>query len=260
MRAVICLLIMLSVAPGVLHAQLSLAHKSEGQIAGMTPEQRVEEYVKEYARHYYDEHYDYLKLLTKYIYRDGPKALPAIAKVMGEYDPAAIKKWDERKAKRHQAAHALLSEIDGKVFRIRAFSDGKNVIEAAKRAQERIEKSSNTRENDLGENIDDLRGLHKLVANFTKQLEGLSLLDHWIKDTLWFRYDIELPEADLLGFINFLITRDPHYPSWARTETYNPAVHGFKKGVKSHRNLFGILKNPEPIFQLYQEYKAKQKQ
>jgi hypothetical protein len=255
-RVVICLLILLSVAPGVLYAQFSLAHKSEGQIAGMAPEQRVEEYVKEYARHYYDEHYEYQKVLTKYIYQDGLRALPAIAKVMGEYDPTAMKKWDKKKAKRHQAAHALLSGIDNRVFRVRAFEEGREAIEAVERAKRRLEGAIATRGNYLGESINDLKTVYDLAVEFGQDLVGRNILDGQIRDTLWYKYDIDLSEGELLSFVNYLIAKDPYYPSHIKPKSLSPP--GFKKGSK--RIIQIIVEDPEAVYKLYREYKAKQAQ
>jgi hypothetical protein len=252
MKKVLGLLGALLLITQVVYAQFSFLHKSEAQIARMRPEQRV----KEYARHYYDEHYEYLELLSKCIYQDGLKALPAIAQELDSYNPAAMRKWDLKRAKRHQAAHHLLSDIDNKVFRVRGFAEGKRAVEAAERATRRLADALATKGNDLGENSDDLKIVHDLAASFSRGLLGRNSLDAKIRDTLWFKYDVDLSENDLLSFVEYLIAKDPYYPSHVKPKLLTPP--GIKKG--SDRIIQSIVNKPEAIHQLYQEYKARRSQ
>jgi hypothetical protein len=75
---------------GVLCAQFGSGHKSEAEIARMTPEQRVEEYCSEYVRHnYWHRAYDYL--LADRIMADGLKAFPTLTRMINEFDPTQRK-------------------------------------------------------------------------------------------------------------------------------------------------------------------------
>jgi hypothetical protein len=62
-----------------------------------------------------------------------------------------------------------------------------------------------------------------------------------------------LTNSELLAFSNYLITKDPTYPAKTATELYKPSIHGMKKDFP--KAIFSILKNPEPMLRLYQEYK-----
>jgi hypothetical protein len=256
MRVVSCLVVALLCVPQATRAQFSFAHKSEGQIVGMTPEQRVEEYVKEYVRHYMPGHPEYEEVLRKYIFQDGLRALPTIIRVLGEYDPVRMKKWNWEKAKRHQAAHHLLSRIDNEAFRLRGFEEGRKAIEAVERAKRRLAEAIATRSDDLGESIDDLQTVYDLAVDFGQDLVGHNILDSKIRDTLWYKYDIDLSEGELLSFVNYLIAKDPYYPSHIKPKSLSPP--GFKKGSK--RIIQIIVEDPEAVHKLYREYKAKQAQ
>ena len=62
-------------------------HKPEAEIARMTAQQRVEEHCREYVRHGLVDT-DYGVLIERYLYRDGLEAVPYLAIIISEYDPA----------------------------------------------------------------------------------------------------------------------------------------------------------------------------
>lgn len=86
MRPAIIFLLLTVAAPLAAGAQ-PYRHKSEAEIARMTPAGRVDEYAEEQARHKYDTSDEQFELIEKYIWRDGLAALPRMIEVMDEYDP-----------------------------------------------------------------------------------------------------------------------------------------------------------------------------
>src|SRR5881227_3294960 len=73
-------------------------HKSEAELAAMTPSQRVDEYADEQAYHKYDLLADHqYELIHKYIVQDGLKALPHMIEIINEYDPAKPSATSDRK-------------------------------------------------------------------------------------------------------------------------------------------------------------------
>ena len=118
---------------------------------------------------------------------------------------------------------------------VRAFAEGRQAIEALKRSSE------NQRIAHLNSNEDDkfeMGRRYELHLLYVKKLEGNSFKDEFMQRTLNIRYNINLSEEELRAFVNYLVERDPYYPSWSE--------------VRSE-----LLINSEPFHQAYLEYKAK---
>ena len=221
-------------------------HKSEAQLDRMTPEQLVEEYCQESTKHHYDDHVEYSELVTKRIYKYGIRILPIVAQRIEQYDPRPFKKWRGDKAAQYEAAVAILTDIDGHSFRLRGYEEGRKTIQIVKQSLERVDAVLTYKQPEFEKYTDDIRSVRKGIINLIGTLEETSFRDPWIRDNLWFKYDIDLSEDEFLKFVNFLIAKDPTYPSSYETEVWNPAVHGFKtpnptKGINSpiaHRSLF----------------------
>src|SRR5436190_9075121 len=62
-------------------------HKSDAEIAAMSPVDRVEEYANEQVNHKYDLSDKQSELIAKYIRQDGLSALPRIVEIIDAYDP-----------------------------------------------------------------------------------------------------------------------------------------------------------------------------
>jgi len=90
-----------------------------------------------------------------------------------------------------------------------------------------------------------------LHLSYVKELEGISISDAAIQDTLKFKYNFYLSEEDLMDFVNYLTLLDPYYPSWSDSKMYkeDPKIPTSK--------WLRIYDNPEPFHRAYMEYKAK---
>ena len=137
---------------------------------------------------------------------------------------------------------------------LRGYEEGRKAIQVVKQSLERVDTVLTFKQPEFEKYTDDIRSLRKGIANRIGTLEETSFRDPRIQDNLWFRYDIDLSEDEFLKFINFLIAKDPTYPSSYETEVWNPAVHGFKIPNPTKRMMFSVIKKPEPFYKLYQEY------
>lgn len=235
MRTAFSLLMILLITHPALRAQFGSGHKSEEQIARMTPGQRVEEFCKERARHTFSFHDEYEDLLKGYLFKDGLKVAPQVIREIEAYDPTRRESAGQQKFRRYEAAAFILLQLDYHLFRVRAFAEGRQAIESLKRSSEnhRIAYLNSKEDNEY-----EMERRYRLHLSHVRELEGNSFKDEFMQRTLKIRYNISLSDEELPAFVNYLIEKDPYYPSWSK--------------VKSE-----LLVNPEPHHQAYLEYKAK---
>src|SRR4051794_24309138 len=84
-------------------------HKSEAEIARMTPAQRVDEYVKEFA-HRFDPFDLNSRIIEKYIHHDGLKALPRVIELINEYDPTQPGGESRDKGERYESGWSIVQD------------------------------------------------------------------------------------------------------------------------------------------------------
>jgi hypothetical protein len=197
--------------------QFGSGHKSEAEIARMTPEQRVDEYIREDLRHKYDLDDNYHDLVFNYIRRDVIRGLDPISKIIDEYNPKEIKGKTKESSERYDAAWILLSDIDGTVIRLRASEEGQRGIEAVRRAVERMQAAHFDDAESYNYNK---QGRYQLSLIALKEMTGINARDEAVRHTLKLRYKISVSETDMLGFVNYMISQDPSYPSLMVTELY----------------------------------------
>src|SRR5262245_53038863 len=131
------------------------AHRPEREVMQMTPEQHVREYCREFFRHGLV-HREYVKLLDDSIMRDGLSAVPALVKVVDEFDPTSFRKSAKDKEEASYAAEILLGSLEGD-FRLRAFEEGRAAIEAVIRLSDRMHDAHYDTARDEGERSKRLR-------------------------------------------------------------------------------------------------------
>src|SRR5436190_7962399 len=107
MKSIIIILWLISYVPFAA-LESDYTHKSEAEIAAMTPAQRVDEYADEQAYHKYDYLDQQHELISKYILRDGLKELPRMIEIMNEYDPTREDSRSGHKGERFDAMWMLL--------------------------------------------------------------------------------------------------------------------------------------------------------
>ena len=200
---------------GTLFAQSAFRHKSEAEIAQMTPSQRVIEYCEDYV--YHGSHFpnDYTKLLGQSLFKDGIKTFPQIIRIFDEFDPAKMKYGFDENFKKYEAAYFLLGDFEAGLFRIRGLDEGKAIIEALRRSIERMRSENYKNDKPVG---DEMWRRYSLMYYNLQSLNELSFGDSCVKSTLTGNYGIHLTEKELLELVNYLIVRDPHYPAWSARE------------------------------------------
>jgi hypothetical protein len=223
-------------------------HKSEAEIARMTPEQHVKEHCREYVRHGLVDS-DYGDLIERYLYRDGLKAVPYLAMIIDEYDPTRAIAKSHEMAQRAYACTTFLPQLDANVVRLRASVEGKKVIEAMRKLLERMRAAHF----DTDE-IYDRRNTYEILVAGLKEVEGINYCDEAIRSTLKLRYHISLSDKELLDFTNHLMSKDPYYPSWSDREEYKDLTQRNEAG---NPIWYVIMKKPERFYEAYLQYKAK---
>ncbi len=249
---VIGLLVLVSMARGVvgLGAQFN-HHKSEGDLARMTPEQRAEEYCGEYVRHGLY-HSDYFDLLHRYVYLQPIRVAAHLAKIIDGYDPRQAKGRNREKADRAYEAGILLVGIDESAVRLRASAEGRAAIQAMKQLSQNMLAAHFDKDEDNDQN----RRRYELQISGIEEVEGVNYCDQAIENTLRLRYKIHFSEAELIRFVDFLITEDPYYPTWSGREEYKDLTQRNEAG---NPIWYLIMKKPEPFHKAYLQFKAKSK-
>lgn len=212
----------------------SFEHKSQAEIAAMSPEEKMDQMVLEQMFHAPwddDANYHQLHLL---IIGDGVKILPTAIEYLNEYDPNA-RECQARNNARLLTAAMYIDNVDSGVFRIRAVENGRLAIQALEQAIERRHKARPDKDEY------DSRG--NLLSVLLRKIKGRCIKDGLIKKTLEDRYKIKMSEEELMEFVEYLISIDPAYPSWtkilgwaemteAEADRYHQAYLQFKKPKK----------------------------
>ena len=248
-------LMLLADSPGYFCAQFGSGHKSEAQIARMTPEQRVEEYCRESLRHRHDLDDNYWDLLHTYVSRDGIKAVPQLVKIIDEYNPTQPNSRSRERYDRCDAAWGLLDHLDKNVVRLRGSpsEQGRKGIEAMRRLVDRMRAGHfDTATGD--EYAKQLR--YQATLATVEHMEGINWCDESIRDTLKLRYKISLSDKESLDFTNYMISQDPYYPGWSERELYKDRGDVNETG---NPRQYVIVRTAEPFYNAYLHYKAKTK-
>jgi hypothetical protein len=244
-------LVVVSGAGSALCNQSASGHKSEAEIARMTPGQRVREYCSEYSQHgLWDR--DYLNLLDGYITRDGLKAVPALVEVINEFDPTKNRGGGKDKDAASSEAEILLGSLDTGCFRLRAYEEGRVAIDAVRRVTKRMQAAHYETTPDEGEHTKRLR--YEITIGILRDLEGNNNYDRAIQDTLELKHKIKLSDKELLSFSDYLISQDPHYLGWSEPDWY---VDHNKLNEAGNPAQYRIVKNIERFQEAYLEYKKK---
>jgi hypothetical protein len=228
-------------------------HKSEAEIARMTPQELVEEYCREYIRHRYDVLDAYYQVLQAYIGRDPVKAMHPLALIIDQYDPSTAPGGSKSIGNSADAARELLFHLDQNVIRLRASEEGRQALESIRRLLRRME-AAHFDTADSSEHWTE--GRYRLLLTFLKEWEGINECDRAVRNTLKLKHRIELSDQALPGFVTYLIAKDPRYPGWSERENYRDLAQRNDAGYPKQ---YFILKNPEPFCNAYLEYQARAK-
>ncbi len=199
--------------------EIRYEHKTEAEIATMTSEQLINESVQEQLHHKFsnwtnDSHdRDYGFVLGSYIHKKGIEVLPVLTKYINAYDPKNSSKCEKT---RFEIASHTLSGIDYSIIRLRGISDGQAAIEALSNAVELMKRAGF--ENGGYENRSEIES----ATLDLKEVQGVTIIDSDIQNTLRVQHNIQLTDAELLEFSNFLVALDPSYPRWSEPGDYGP--------------------------------------
>jgi|GEM_PF-1179475 len=250
MKAAVHLILFGFLVVGLVNGQVD-RHKSEAQIRQMTPDQRVQEYCDEYYHHAFW-HDDYIDMLNKYIFEDGIKALPSLTQIIDEFDPASPQGRGEERDARAFAAEGLLSQVDGRVVRLRGLSEGRPAIDALTRLVQRMLAAHfDTADVTKAEHSDRYR--YQATREEAAELKGLNIFDHNLQDTFRIRYKIILTDKQMLDFVNYLISRDPRYPTWSTMEDYKDMRH---RNAAGNPRQYALLQNAQPFYDAYRKFRS----
>lgn len=246
------LLILVSIGLGAPRPGGQLSHhKSEGDLARMTPEQQVDEYCNEYVRHG-PQHPDYRALIRRYINLHAIRAVVRLAEIVNQYDPTARGRSSRENGDRAYEACVLLPMMDSNVVRLRALAEGRAAIEAMKRLSGRMRGAHF----DSEESDDRNRSRYELLTSSLKEIEGVNYCDQAIEKTLRLNYKIHFSEGELMRFVDYLITEDPYYTAWSTREEYKDLT---QRNAAGNPIWYLIMKKPEPFYKAYLQFKAQSK-
>lgn len=242
------LLWLVSFAPFLIPAP-GYKHKSETEIAQLTPAQRVDEYAEEQAHHKYDLADEQSELIEKYIWRDGLKALPRMIEIMDEYDPTRASGRGERKGERFDAMWMLLADLDNHVVRLRGSKEGERAMDALESAIQRMRAAGYGQKH---QHEWEQHGRFESALAAVQQAKGINLIDEAIRATFRLEYKIVLSDAELLELSKFLVAHHPEYPSWSETNYFRDYTQ-----INEAGNPLWVhtMKKPEQFYTAYSQFK-----
>lgn len=206
-------------------------HKTEAEIARMTPAERIDEQINE-NDHMMDHSDKQGDLIRKYRRLDGLKGHTRLIELMDGYNPERLRDL------RYYDALMIATEIDEGIIRLRASDEGRRIIEAVERLAARVRV---VRKED-SEQIDET----------LRSMKEINFADNSVRDTLWMRHRIKLSDAELLEFTNYLVKHHPTYPSWSERE--HALDHSEINEAGNPRQVF-IMKYPIRYYESYLAFK-----
>lgn len=248
MKFIILLLVLIGYAPLVAAGQ-KYKHKSEAEIAVLTPAQRVDEYANEQAYHKYDLSDDHSEIIRKYVTNDGLKALPRISEIINEYDPTRASGRSGRKGERFDGSWMLLGDLDDNVVRLRTSEEGRHAINALENAIERMRAAGYGQKDQFDWKRS---GRFHISLSTLESIKSINRADEAIRDTLKIQYKIVLSDADLLEFSNYLTARHPEYPGWSKRISF---VDYTRFNYAGNALAANTMRKPERFYESYLKFK-----
>ena len=206
-------------------------HKSEAEIARMTPAQRIDEQMNEDDYHMFDHADKQSDLIQKYRRMDGLKGLPHLIELIDGHNPKRARDT------RFFNAMMMADNIDERSIRLRASLQGRSVIESIERLSTSLRAAGKS------------DSQVEMVLRFTK---GVNIADEAVRDTLWVKYRIKISDSELLELSNYLVKLDPTYPSWSKQDFIKDYSRINEAGNPAQ--VF-IMKKPKRYHQAYLTFK-----
>lgn len=249
MKSVILIVFLISLMPLATLAQ-KYKHKSEAEIAAMTPAQRVDEWINEQVYHQkYWETDRQDELIRKYLLLDGMKAVPRLTELIDAYDPTKFREGKGELDERFDNAYYFLHFIDNLKVRLRSAEEGRKLLDALERSIERLRKSKYSTD----PNTKYLRKeMIRSAESYLEDFRGIGGIDWDIQDTLRFTYKIKISDEELAKFSDFMVEHYPDYPSWSEGKMTKDATEISPAGYPVMNR---ILQKPERYYEAYLEFK-----
>ena len=248
MKIFIALLFVITIAVAFnvsqITAQVSYQHKTENEIAALSPTERVNEYLKE--RDYHapfdpvgkeNDGRDQSVLIKDYIRKDGAKALPALANIANSYQPT--RSGVSEQGGRFEEVFFLAEDIDNVAIRIRATEEGRAAIKVFADVLNRMKEAGYDDETHKWNKIY-LAYMDKLK---TMKGERISFTDGHIQDTLRIKHNINVSDEEMVKFAKYLTSLTPIYPSQCEIRFPPPPL---------------ICKDSEEFYKAYLKFKTLQ--
>jgi hypothetical protein len=222
--------------------------KAEAEIAGLTPMELIDERVlSELYRDSFGsfvEWANYQQLIDTQIQKAGAKILPVISARISAYDPMRASDCDEA---RLLVASMAANDLDRFTLRVRGISEGRQVIDALGQAIDRMRKAGfDSREVNYENNR-----RFRIYAAYFKSLKDVNDVDNAIRETFRVKRKIKISDDELTKFSNFLVSRDPTYPTWTESELFMDYSQINEAGLPQQ---VYILKTPERFYLAYSEF------
>ena len=225
-------------------------HKSEPEIARMTPAQRVEEWVNEQVYHRFDLDDDHADVIKRYVLRDGLAALPRIIEIMDEYDPTRFREGRGRRGERFDACWLMLGYIDDFALRLRGSEEGRRAMAALERA---IARMRATGYGQPDQHEWEQHGRFEGAEAVLMRARGINITtDQAIRNALRLEYRLQMSDEELLAFSNFLVARDSTYPHWSEVDYVQDPTRINATGVPVRLHKMG---NPQRFYEAYLEFR-----
>lgn len=206
-------------------------HKTEAEIAWMTPEQRIDETIMEESERTMD-HEKYRLLLQRYRRNDGLKGWKHLIELIDSYVP-------KTRDSRYSSAMRMAEDIDERGVRLRGTTEGRRIIEAIERLSIRMRSA----------------GKEDQTDSMLSYAKGVNFTDLAIRETMWVKYRIKMSDSELLEFSNYLIRRDPTYPRWSEQVFIKDYSRKNEEAPLGTPLQVYIMRKPSRYYQLYRAFK-----
>ncbi len=164
--------------------------------------------------------------------------LPVLTEYMNDFQPQSA---SECEVGRFHNVLRLAADIDRFEFRLRGTTEGRATINAIERAVERKEKTGI-----------EVRKEDRIF--FLDQIKGTNEVDRAIQDNYWIDKKVKISDSELLEFSNYLVERDPTYPTWSETDFIKDYS---RVNEAENPSQVYIFKKPERFYEAYAEFNRK---
>lgn len=234
-------------AQAVVCGQTNFKPRSEHEVAAMTPTELLDEQIRaSVAMNSFNSYQDratYQTLIDKYIRASGEKMIPVLTDGIRSYEPKKSRCDEERLSVSSKSA----DDIDRFELRIRGTKSGPLLIAELEKS---IGRMKDVGFDDRRRDYEDNRR-YRIYESYLEHLKGINEVDDAIRDTFWVNRKLAMSDSELQGFSNFLISRDPTYPSWSNTDLIkdNSRINEAGNPLQVY-----IFTKPERFYAMYQEY------